>query len=120
MLISNQNEIVLANKILEDTTTYKKLENDETNNVINLINTELNQLKDNDLISNVLFKKLIITNDDNCKCGTLKVMPKIHKKKFEIRQIISNINRPTSKLCEAVDLILNSFIQSIINQKKVF
>lgn len=40
-------------------------------------------------------------------------MPKIHKKEFVIRQIISSINHPTSKLCEAADIILNPFIQSI-------
>ena len=73
MIISNENEIKLANKVLNDKNTYKLLESDETPSIISKINNELKYLKDNDHINESLFSKLLINEDDEVKCGKLKV-----------------------------------------------
>jgi len=113
MIISNENEEMLANKILSDVNTYEKLDYDKTDEIINEINSELTNLYENGSLNKTLYEKLTITKEEGFKCGKLKVMPKIHKKEFGVRQIISSIDHPTSKLCKVIDIILNPFVKSI-------
>lgn len=113
MLISTDNEALLAEKVLSDHQTYKKLDSDETNNIINKINQELVTLHERNHITKSLLNKLYLSSDCGIKCGKLKLMPKIHKKVFGIRQIISCINHPTTKLCKAIDIMLNPYVKSI-------
>lgn len=113
MIISNENEEILANKILNDLNTYQKLEYDKSNEIINEINLELTKLYENGNLNKTLYDKLFITDEEGFKSGKLKVMPKIHKKDFGVRQIISSIDHPTSKLCKVIDIILNPFVKSI-------
>jgi len=40
-------------------------------------------------------------------------MPKIHIPKFGVRQIISSVNHPTSKLCAFFDMMIKPYIKSI-------
>ena len=44
ILISKENELILANKILDDLLSYKKLDSDETSSIINKINNSINKL----------------------------------------------------------------------------
>ena len=98
MIISNENEEMLANKILSDVNTYEKLDYDKTDEIINEINSELTNLYENGSLNKTLYDKLTITEEEGFKCGKLKVMPKIHKKDCGVRQNISSIDHPTSKL----------------------
>ncbi len=113
IIISNENENKLANKILNDKNMYKKTDTDQTQNIINIINEKINNLLINDHISKDIFNKLIINDPDKFKCGNLKIQPKIHKKDFGIRQIISCINHPTSILCETIHNMINPFVKSV-------
>ena len=113
MFISNEDENQLAMKILEDSTSYNKLNTNITENIINNINNEIINLFNNGHIDKQWYNKILIKDIEGTKCGNLKVMPKIHKPKFGVRQIISSINHPTSKLCAFFDLMINPYIKSI-------
>ena len=113
MLMSNENVDKLANDFLENNESYKEIESNQTNEIVNKINTKLNELFINKNISKKVNDKLVIKPDENINCGVLKIMPKVHKKEFSIRQIISSVNHPTKKLCTAFDIMVNPFIQSI-------
>jgi hypothetical protein len=62
MIISNENEEMLANKILSDVNTYEKLDYDKTDEIINEINSELTNLYENGSLNKTLYEKLTITN----------------------------------------------------------
>jgi len=113
ILISNDDEIKLANKILEDNNMYSKTSCDETNNIIEEINKTISKLFNDGHINKSLNDKLIINNPNDFKTGKLKIQPKIHKKEFGIRQIISCLNHPTSLICEAVHNMINPFIKTL-------
>jgi hypothetical protein len=74
------------------------------------INTALNTLLNGKNISKYLHKKFYINY--NCKLGTFKILPKIHKNKFGTRPIINCIDHPTSRICLFVDLVLQQYINS--------
>ena len=93
---------------LDNNSTYKLLENDHLSIVINNINSELVKLKLNKCISIRVFNKLFIKKA--CKSGTIRILPKLHKKKFGLRPIINCINHPTSKLCEIIDIIFKKVL----------
>lgn len=113
ILISKENEDILANEILSDSMNYKELESDKTDEIVNQINNEIKILYDNKNIDKKWFNKLTFKENEEYKCGNLKIMPKIHKKEFGVRQIISSIDHPTSKLCAFVDMLINPYIKSI-------
>ena len=113
ILISKENEDILANEILSDSMNYKELESDKTDEIVNQINNEIKILYDNKNIDKKWFNKLTFKDNEDYKCGNLKIMPKIHKKEFGVRQIISSIDHPTSKLCAFFDMLINPYIKSI-------
>ena len=47
----------------------------------------------------------------NGKIGSLKIMPKIHKKTFGIRPVISNVDHFTYNLSILINLILKPFVE---------
>ena len=113
MLISNENLIVLAKEHLDNNPTYQLQDCDKTASVITEINTSLDQLYQNKNISKCLYKKLYLKETDESKPGNFRILPKIHKKEFGIRPIISCVNHPTRKLCILIDAMLNPIIESI-------
>ena len=115
MLISHDNLIKLANDHLSSSETYFKLQSNEINAICDKINSSLDSLKSNKNISKTIHDKLYLdTNTINeIQPGKFRVLPKLHKKEFGIRPIISCTKHPTRKLCILIDLIINPFIQKI-------
>ena len=46
----------------------------------------------------------------NCKVGSFRILPKVHKDKFSVRPIINCRDYLTTNLCLLVDLILRPFV----------
>ena len=113
MIMPNEDELLLTEQLLDNNQTYEKLNNDQTDLIIEKINNELECLYVNGNINLEIKNKLKITATDKCKSGSLRILPKVHKKEFSIRQIISCMNHPTKKLCIAIDTMINPFIKSI-------
>lgn len=103
---SLKNELTLS--MLEDTNTYKKLENNPLENSISFINDQLFKLKENKMIPKEIYNKLIV--DNSYKLGSFRILLKIHKSKFGLRPIINCKNNITSKLCLLMELILKPIV----------
>ena len=107
-IISNELFESLTNDLLNDTFTYEEIDFDPTLRIKNEINDKLLNLCSEGLISNRLFKLLEVGND--CKLGSIRILPKIHKKKFGVRPTINYRNHPTSSLCALIDKLLKPFV----------
>jgi hypothetical protein len=88
------------------------LENDQTSDIIDRINTKLKQLLKRSHISKQLFNYLKISDLKNTKAGKFKILAKIHKEKFGIRPIINCIGHPTEFLCKFIDMFLQPIVKS--------
>ncbi len=74
-----------------------------------LIIDKLTDLKANLNISKRLFNNLYLSE---YKQGSFRILPKIHKAKFNTRPIINCINHPTSNLSLFIDAILQLWVQN--------
>ena len=77
-------------------------------NIKNEINESLFNLCCESKISNRLFK--ILELDNTCKLGSIRILPKIHKKKFGVRPTINYRKHPTSDLCALIDKLIRPFV----------
>jgi len=107
-IISNELYDNLALEHLNDITTYKKIESNPLEDIINNVNESLNNLLDNNHISEDLYKLLVVKE---AKLGNFRLLPKIHKEKFGVRPIISYKNNPTKNLCKLLDKIIRPFVE---------
>ena len=112
MIMSHDNYDILANNHLNNNDTYCMLENDQTSDIIDRINTKLKQLLKRSHISKQLFNYLKISDLKNTKAGKFKILAKIHKEKFGIRPIINCIGHPTEFLCKFIDMFLQPIVKS--------
>ena len=88
---------------------YNKLEYNPLKEVEEKIISSLKYLNDNGHISNRLYKKLIPIDSN---LGKFKILPKLHKSKFDVRPIINSRNHPTEKLSQFIDLFLQPFVKT--------
>lgn len=95
----------------ENSNSYKQLSEDPLNNTIKEINDELKRLNKFGHLSDSFFNKLTLKSNE-CKNGKLKLLPKLHKKKFGIRAIINCSNHPTSKISYLLNQILQTYVQN--------
>ena len=98
----------LTNDLLRDDETYVEIEGDPILNIKNEINEALFNLCCENKISNRLFK--ILELDNTCKLGSIRILPKIHKKKFGVRPTINYRKHPTSDLCALIDKLIRPFV----------
>ena len=49
-------------------------------------------------------------NHLNCKVGSFRILPKIHKDKFSVRPIVNCLKHFTSDLCLLINLILVPYV----------
>ncbi len=114
IIISKDNEILLANKCLNDSVTYEKIPSDPLDSTCQEISNYILSLVSDKLISEKLGKLLI---NKEAKLGKFRVLTKIHKKNsFGIRPIINSMNSPTNKICLFIFLVL----QPIVNQSESY
>jgi hypothetical protein len=108
-IINNNLYSSLGNEYLNSNPQfYTKLDHDPLNETIDKIKTKLIELNNFGHISNRLFK--ILTKKSESKIGKLSILPKLHKEKFNLRPIISNIDHPTSVISSLIDFILQPFV----------
>ncbi len=108
LILSKENEVMLAYKCLDDEKTYEKLTYDPLFSTSTEISNNISDLLSKKLISDRLSKLLI---NRNAKLGKFRVLPKIHKKNsFGVRPIINSMNSPTNKICLLVFLVLQPLV----------
>jgi hypothetical protein len=98
----------LCYELLSDKVNYLELNTNPLENSIFLINDILLDLYKNKNISLELYKSLKINK--NCKLGSFRILPKVHKTKLSVRPIINCVNHITSNLCLLMDIILKPFV----------
>lgn len=91
--------------MLNDDNTYTKLKNNPTNTIMKENNKLIKSWRDQNIISVVDGKKLIINNAQSPK---LYGMPKLHKTGYPIRPIVSCNQSPTYNLSKYLANILSS------------
>ena len=99
----------LALNILNDRKIYQELDQNPFNFALEEITSELMKLFDSRDISKRLLNCILPKNTNNL--GTFRLLFKIHKDKFGLRQIISYKNHLTSYLCILIESILKPFIR---------
>ncbi|KAL6433470.1 hypothetical protein ACFW04_006535 [Cataglyphis niger] len=95
--------------ILNDQSTYKKLNKDSTRQLTSRINLLIKSWRDNGLIDETTYKYLNTTNGNLPRCYGL---PKIHKTGFSLRIIVSSLSSPLYNISKYIhDISLNSNLQ---------
>ncbi|XP_025266911.1 uncharacterized protein LOC112638816 [Camponotus floridanus] len=89
--------------LLNDQSTYRKLNKDPIRKLTNKINTMVKSWRSNDLINESTYKKLNSTNGNLPRCYGL---PKIHKSGFPMRIIVSSIGSPVYNVAQYIHDIL--------------
>ena len=92
---------------MSDSYTYTWIHDNPLENIITEINEHLIFLQENNYISRKLFNVLYV---NDARMGSLRILLKVHKKKFSVRPIINYRGHPTSILCEMFDLLLKPFV----------
>ena len=108
-IINNNLYDSLCLELLSNSDNYTKIFHDPLNESCNVINNILKRLYKNKCISLKLYNNIKIKNL-NCKVGSFRILPKIHKEKFSVRPIVNCRDHFTSDLCLLVDLILRPFV----------
>lgn len=98
----NYNEKI--NDLLNDESTYKKLENDPTENIQRKTNAMIRKLYENGHIDKNQRSKLTRYNSVPPK---IYGNPKVHKQGVPLRPVVSCINSPVYNLSKFIDKILN-------------
>ena len=112
LIISNDDHDKLMRKNLNaNNFTYETLEENPLISTITLINNKLEELKTDEHISPKLYKCLKASLFS--KLGSPRLLPKLHKTKFDTRLIINCIKHPTESLCSFVDLFLKNIVVNL-------
>jgi len=107
-IISNELYDELVFESLNDINIYKELNNNPLNECRNYIEIKLNELALNKKISSKLHNFL---KDCPNRLGSFSISPKIHKKKYGNRPIISYIDHFTNNLCIFLDFFIKPYIK---------
>ncbi len=112
LVISNEDFLSLVDRYFEENKqNYITLTENPLENTIDLVNRDLKKLYEQKHISKKLFNCLKAESSN--RLGTLRLLPKIHKQKFGIRQINNCIKHPTEKICHFVDLFLKEIVGNL-------
>jgi hypothetical protein len=106
-IISNELYNNLTESLLQKTDTYIICESDPTDRLISDYIDLINFCFEKKHISKKLKNFLYITD---CKLGTFRVLPKLHKTKFSLRPIISYKKHITRLICGLIDLIIRPYV----------
>jgi len=108
-IISHELYNTLVSDNLSNTSIYKELVHNPFCEVMSKIKTTLSTLYSENHINKNLFDKLIKL--DECKLGSFRLLPKLHKDKFSCRPIINCNKHPTSILSKLIDIILQPLVK---------
>lgn len=98
----------LALEQLNDKNFYFKLDENPFEKFNNFVNSVLRELCLRKDISKSVLKKLL---SEKGELGSFRLLPKLHKKKFGVRPIISYKKSLISNLCLLIDLILQPHVR---------
>ena len=119
LIVSIKDHDILMRKNLEaNNVTYINLSENPLSKTIENINKRLNELYINKHISLKMFNCLKVNLSS--KLGTPRLLPKLHKPKFDTRLIINCINHPTEAICSLVDLFLKEIANELFYCVKRF
>jgi hypothetical protein len=118
----------LVSELLEDTTTYEKMDYDPTRQIEKRINDAIEDIHKRGRIDDTTRKKLIINNSQP---PLLYVLPKVHKipngasleeinRSLKGRPVVSSIGSATYDLSKYISSILNASYDSKYNVKNSF
>ena len=107
-IISEELYDELVFESLNEPETYEEIFENPLSNCKNNIEIKLNELYLDKKISNKLHKYL---KDCPDKLGSFSISPKIHKKKYGNRPIISYINHFTNNLCVFLDFFIKPYVK---------
>lgn len=106
-IISRETYSTLASNLLNDDKIYEVIPFDPLQNCVNSISNSLSNLLKTNNISKKLYSVLL---PKNCKLGSFRLLPKLHKNKFSCRPIINCRNHPSSNLALFLELILKPLV----------
>ena len=99
-----------ADRQLNDTTSYKKLDTNPTEDNVKKIKSTIDQLKKQELISEKVSDSLI---PENVKTPRFYMFPKIHKPNNPGRPVISSVSSHTSEISIFVDHHLQDNVKEL-------
>lgn len=94
--------------ILSDCTTYRKLTKDPINRITTKVNDMVKSWRKNNIINEFVYKKLLCTNGNLPRCYG---QPKIHKKDYPLRIIVSTLGSPLYQVSHFLHEILHSSLK---------
>ena len=100
-----------AMRQLNDGEVYVSLEGDCTVDMIEIINQRVPSLRSDGQISDSTLEYLLVNS--TAKAGRFYLLPKLHKKGFPGRPVISGCNTPTEKISAFVDHHLKPLVTSV-------
>ena len=99
-----------ANRQLNDTNNYEQLDFDPTELHTEKIKSEINNLKNENLLTLEIANSLL---EEKIKTPEFHLLPKIHKANNPGRPVISSINCHTSRISEFVDYYLQPEVKKL-------
>ena len=107
--IHQKDYITKIEQLLQDKDTYTIVKKDPTRKITDQLRNMLKQWRNNNYITDRTYK-MLMTNDGNL--ARAYGVPKIHKKGYPYRIIISTINSPINKLAQYLHDKLNNSINT--------
>ena len=99
-----------AQRQLNDSATYKLLDNNVTTENNKLVINIINRFKNDQLISQKTAENLKVIDP---RTPRLYFLPKVHKKEIPGRPVVSSIDCPTAKISKFIDHHLQPIVQKI-------
>ena len=92
--------ITKANEQLQDNSFYQKLNVDPTAKHSEIVNSAIENLREEDLLSNSTARKCTL---DDVKSPQFHILPKVHKPNIQERRIVISVECYASKMLKFVD-----------------
>jgi len=108
-IMSNALYDQLSLEMLNDQSTYIRIENDPKEEILLDIKSIIIELFNNGHISRKLYSLLL---DVDGRLGFFRILPKLHKSKFGNRPIINYKEHVTSSFCYLIDFILRPHVKN--------
>ena len=103
----------IGNNYLKDNNNFfKEIEKDPQIETLNKYKILISDLFNNEHISERIYKILFTNNLNETKLGKLELMPKVHKNKFSVRPVISNVKHITAKISMLIDRLLQPYVKN--------
>ena len=110
MIVDVKDYIAKANEQLQDNSFYQKLNVDPTSKHSDIVNSAIESLRKQELLSNSTASKLTV---DEVRTSQFHIFPKVHKTNIPERPVVSSVKCRTSKISKFVDHYLQPHAKSL-------